>query len=468
MMAVKPDAGWPLVPSERGWTALRLLIVLTVTAAAPWFFIIGGAIGLYLDLRMGTAAMLAGGLIGMGLVTLAVVPMATRYAIDSVAGAVPQFGTRGVLLVIVPQYLSILGWNATLLVFFGDNIAKLAEISGLVQAAHSGVVPISTAAACALCFPVLRYGAAGIECICQALVVLIVGVGTWLIVLLIGDHGETIARAEPALASPDLWWNYVVGVEILIATNLSWWAYLGAIARQVRRPRQAVLSSMLGLGLTVPLLSIIGLASQLALGSTEPSSWLATLGGPAYGAIALSFVAVSNFGTVLAGTYAAALGLRQVPGLSRLSWNTLILASLIPLLLLSTVHADAVKAHFTTFLALIGLVFGPICGIQIADYLLIRRQRLSVHGIFDRRHDAPYRFVGGINPAAVVALVAGCGTYLAILNPLTYATAAIFSWTTASLPAVLVAGLVHWVLTRVLIAPAGLGAYPPPGLRDRD
>ena len=295
MTGGRPDASWPLIPGERGWSALRLLVVLAVTAAAPWIFIIGGTIGLYLDLPMGTAAMLAGGLIGMGLVALAVVPMATRYAIDSVAGAVSQFGTRDVLLVVIPQYLSILGWNATLLVFFGDNIAKLAELAGLSAATGAGLVPIATALACVLCYPVLRFGAAGIERVCQALVLFIIGVGAWLIWLLVVEHSEAIARAKPLLASPDLWWNYVVGIEIFIATNLSWWAYLGAIARHVERPSQAFLPSMVGMGLTLPLLSVIGLAAQLALGSTDPSGWLATFCGPAYGAIALALVARSHF-----------------------------------------------------------------------------------------------------------------------------------------------------------------------------
>ncbi|MFO1172665.1 MAG: cytosine permease [Hyphomicrobiaceae bacterium] len=462
MTAGLPDASWPLLPSERGWSGARLLIVLTVTAAAPWFFIIGGAIGLYLDLPMGTAAMLAGGLIGMGIVTLAVVPMATRYGIDSVAGAVPQFGTRGVVLVIIPQYLSILGWNATLLVFFGDNIAKLAELAGLRTATGAAIVPIATALACVLCYPVLRFGAAGIERVCRSLVLLIAGVGVWLIWLLVGEHSEAIAKAKPILASPDLWWNYAVGIEISIATSLSWWAYLGAIVRHTDRPSRAILPSMLGLGLTLPLLSIIGLASQLALGTTDASGWLATFGGPAYGAIALTLVALSNFGTVLAGAYAAALGLKQVPGVGRIGWNALILASLIPLLILSTTFADAVKAHFTTFLAFIGLAFGPICGVQIADYLLLRRQRLSLTGIYDRGSGTPYHFWHGLNPAAALALAAGCGAYLAILNPLTFATAPMFVWTTASLPAVAVAGLVHASLTWLLVRPAGLGDYPGP------
>ena len=67
-------------------------------------------------------------------------------------------------------------------------------------------------------------------------------------------------------------------------------------------------------------------------------------------------------------------------------------------------------------LAFIGLAFGPICGVQIADYLLLRRQRLSLTGIYDRGSGTPYHFWHGLNPAAALALAAGCGAYLAILN----------------------------------------------------
>ena len=450
------EATWPLMPNERTWSALRLLIVLAVTAAAPWFFIIGGAIGMYLPLGMGTAAMIAGGLIGMGIVTLAAVPVSTRYAIDSVAAAVPQFGTRGVVAVIVPQYFSILGWNATLLVFFGDNVATLAGLAGIEAA---WLVPLVTVLALLLCFPILRHGATGVERVCQGLVIFVLGVGVVLIWLLVSTHRESIAAAQPVYASGDPQWDYVTGIEILIATNLGWWAYLGAMARQVPRASAAVLPSMVGLGLTVPLLSVIGLAAALALGHADPSATLASIGGPVFGVFALTIVALSNFGTVLAGTYAAALGLRQVQGFERVGWNALILASLVPLMVLTLFFAGPVKAHFTTFLSFIGLVFGPICGIQIADYFLLRRQRLSLRGIYNRNARSPYAFWAGINPAALVAMAAGCGTYLAILNPLTFTSRFPYAWTTASLPAVLAAGAIYWLMTTLVVRPAGKGGY---------
>ena len=89
------ETSWPLLQSERTWTSWKLAMVLTVTACATWCYIIGEYVGYYLNLPMGTAAMIAGGMIGMLIVTLAVVPPATRFGIDSVVASVPQFGTRG-------------------------------------------------------------------------------------------------------------------------------------------------------------------------------------------------------------------------------------------------------------------------------------------------------------------------------------------------------------------------------------
>ena len=79
------ESGWPLTPAERDWNQWQLFAVLLVTAAATWCYIIGEYVGYYLNLKMGMAAMTAGAMIGMLLVTLAVVPTATRYGIDSIA-----------------------------------------------------------------------------------------------------------------------------------------------------------------------------------------------------------------------------------------------------------------------------------------------------------------------------------------------------------------------------------------------
>ncbi|MEM8805529.1 MAG: hypothetical protein AAGF01_05840, partial [Cyanobacteria bacterium P01_G01_bin.38] len=69
--------------------------------------------------------MTAGSMIGMFLVTLAVVPMANRFGIDSIATTKPQFGSRGWMIAAVLQYISIIGWNSLLLIFFGKSVTQL-------------------------------------------------------------------------------------------------------------------------------------------------------------------------------------------------------------------------------------------------------------------------------------------------------------------------------------------------------
>ncbi|MEL6472021.1 MAG: hypothetical protein AAFQ74_20025, partial [Cyanobacteria bacterium J06623_4] len=118
-------SAWPLMPRERNWGQWQLFVVLLVSAAATWCYVIGEYVGYYLNLKMGFAAMTAGSMIGMLLVTLAVVPMSTRFGIDSVATTKAQFGSRGWVLTVFLQYVSIIGWNSLLLIFFGKSVAQL-------------------------------------------------------------------------------------------------------------------------------------------------------------------------------------------------------------------------------------------------------------------------------------------------------------------------------------------------------
>jgi NCS1 family nucleobase:cation symporter-1 len=55
-------------------------------------------------------------------------------------------------------------------------------------------------------------------------------------------------------------------------------------------------------------------------------------------------------------------------------------------------------------------LLGPIAGVMIADYFLIRRSRLNVEDLY-RRHGV-YEYNNGVNPRAVIALVAGIAVAL--------------------------------------------------------
>jgi nucleobase:cation symporter-1, NCS1 family len=455
------EAGWPLLPHERGWQRRQLFVVLLVAASATWCFVIGEYVGYYLPLWPGFLAMTAGAMIGMLLVTLAVVPTSARYGVDSIHAAVPQMGYNGWAITVPLQFASIIGWNSLLLIFFGKSAAEFLHAIGAGGVAlERWVVPLATVVACTVVLLVLLHGSAGLERVSTVLFFLVVGVGAWLIAMLLVNQRDALADAVPVHASAKRL-DYQYGVEIGLVSLLAWRPYTGSLTRQAPNARTALLPAMIGMGLSVPVLSLVGLAGVLALHTSDPAEWITLVGGNVVGAIALLFVLAANLGATTAGVYASAVGLRSVPAMRRCSWNATLLLSLAPVLAVGTLVPNWFFDHFGTFLAYLGVLFAPLVGIQIVDYLVLRHQRISVRGIYESGRNAPYGYWSGLNPAALSAMAAGMTTYLYLLDPHSYAVHEPFSWVGASLPTATVSAAVYVVVTQLLVRPAGLGGYEP-------
>ena len=449
-------SAWPLLPSERTWGPWQLGIALAAAAAATWCYIIGESVANYLGFKPAFATLTAGSMIGMLMVTLATVPTSVRFGVDSIASSIPQFGTRGWVIPSGIQYLSIVGWNSQLLIFFSKSMTQLLIALNLTSvAAQTHLVSATILLACALVFVFLLKGSGGLDRVAK-IVVAHVFIGLWMLYILMSHRWSELSHAVPPAAAPERLWNYVTGVEIGISSLLSWWPYIGSMVRMAPNGRTAALPIMLGMGAPVPLLGLIGIAGFLVLKSSDPAQWLRTVGGPAYGILALLFVTAANLGTTVAGTYASAIGLRYYPGLDRVPWPVLLLLTLLPVALVGLLIPDLFFAHFSTFIAFIGITMAPLCGIQIIDYYVLRKRRIDIRAIYTGPR---YRFWGGINPAAVVAMLVGFGVYTYLLNPLTYASRWPYQYLTASLPTALAAALIYWLLTRLINIPARRGGY---------
>jgi len=444
-------SAWPLLPAERTWGPWRLAIALATAAAATWCYLIGEYVGYYLNFRQGAAALTAGCMIGMLIVFLAAGPVCARFGIDSIASTKPQFGTRGWVIPALMQLISIIGWNSLLLIFFAKSATQLLDVLGLVTPRLSGrqIVPGATLLACTFIYFSLLWGARGVATLSKILVAHVL-IGLWMLYLLLEHRWPELSAAKPELARPDRLWNYTTGVELGISSTLSWWPYVGAMIRMAPNARTTVLPVMLGMGAPVPLLSFIGLAGVLVLKSSDPAEWLRTVGGTAYAIVALVFVGTANFGTAITGIYSSAIGLRNFSALERTPWALLLLATIAPVVVIGTLIPELFFAKFGTFLTFLGVGFAPLCGIQIADYFFVKGRRVSLAGIYARdAAGGPYAYLRGFNPAALLALALGCALYMALLNPLTFASSAPYRFLTASLPAALCAALAYLVGSRV-------------------
>lgn len=447
-------SAWPLLPSERDWGAWRLGIALATCAAATWCYIIGEYAGYYLGFFQASMALTAGCMIGMLLAFLAAGPVCARFGIDSIASTKPQFGARGWVIPAAMQLVSIVGWNSLLLIFGAKSATQLLITLGVLPqgvGAHQ-LVPAATLIVCALIYLTLLRGATGVTRMSNILAAH-VPIGCWMLYLLVTRRWPELRLAQPALARPDRLWDYTTDVEIGITATLSWWPYIGAMIRMAPNARTAVVPVMLGMGAATASLSLIGIAGILVLKSSDPSEWLRTVGGPVYAVMALIFVTAANFGTAITGIYSSAIGLRNFAAMQRVSWSTLLLITISPVALVGALIPDLFFARFGAFLAFLGVAFAPLCGIQIADYFLLRRRVLAIRALYGPDPAWPYRSTWGFNPAAVIALALGCAVYLELLNPLTYASSGPFRLLSASLPAAVAAAASYVLITR-LRAPA--------------
>ena len=110
--------------------------------------------------------------------------------------------------------------------------------------------------------------------------------------------------------------------------------------------------------------------------------------------------------------------------------------------------------NYGRFLSWGAIVLAPLCGVQIVDYYVLRRRQLHIRDLFLPMNQSRYGFWKGVNIVVFVAVGAGAVTYSLLLNPVSYEPSGLFRYTTASLPAFVVAGLVHHALTRLVVRPS--------------
>lgn len=453
-VAARADAeGWfPMAPGERTWGRVALMGVAVSAAVATWVFLIGGTVAYYLGAVSGTLVMLAGSLVGILLVVLATLPVASRYGVDSIAALRPQLGTKGAYFGLALLALANVGWNAVLVIFMGRATGEiLASLSLIDPASRSVVEPVVSVVFVAVVWLVLRRGTGAVQKAGVGVAAIVLVLGIFILYLVLKQAGlSTVLDAQPLAPSESRMYNMTTGFEMLVATNLAWWPYVGGLVRMTSGPRKALWPIVIGIGMPVGLLSVIGLTAALAVPESggDPTQFLIALGGVQGGVPALAFIVLANFGTVLVCTYISAVGLGQVKSLQgKLSWSTSTLICILPVAIVSAFFGAQFYDNITIFLAFLGVAFAPICGIQIADNYFLKRP-VSVRGMFIHGEGTPYHYWKGVNPIAVIALVVGACCYFYLLNPLTYESRPPYEFVSATLPSVFVAGLTYYVLMK--------------------
>lgn len=445
----------PVPLYKRNWNGFILGAVLTTTGIATWSFVVGGTAGIYLDAKMGAAAMLAGGLIGQMLTTLATVPVSTKHGLETAITTVPQLGIRGSYFGLLIVYCTALGWNSVLLIFFGRSVGSALAVLGLVTPEQRDTSAWAASAIALILIALLvTRGAKSLSKIGPVVAVSIILLSIWMMWVLVNEFGiDAILTAQPLEPAAGRLLNYTIVTEMLIAGTFGWWGYMGGLTMMASSARRALMPSMLGLGAAWTLVAIVSLVGTLMTGESDPTVWIGEIAGPIGTIIVLAFISIANLSSALIGGYVATLGVKTiVPSIGhRFSWPVVTAITLAPMLIMLLFFANFMYDNVGIFMAFLGLMIGPVIGIQIADwYALKRRHTLQVSHLFINSSESRYWYWKGFNPAGIAAVALGSLTYLLILDPLTLVPhVSFFQYTTATLPSVLISAVSYYALSRV-------------------
>ncbi|AHD02174.1 purine-cytosine permease family protein [Leisingera methylohalidivorans] len=455
----------PLLPSERLWGFKEFTFANSALAIATWAFLIGGAVGLFVGPKEGIAAIVIGNIFGVVLTALATTVMTGRYGVEQFTALRSQFGYNGSRLVYLLAVIVLtMGWLAVLAMMFGRSIDGLTALASGGTASPIGIkTAIAAVGAILLTWYIVARGPTSIKVfnmiVSPALVLLMVGM-LWLI---FRQHSFAELMAMEALDPPfeDSKLNFIIAIEVNMAAGFSWWPYIGNLARLTRNERTAFWPNLVGIFGAAVLGEIVGLLAAVSLGDSDPTIWMTTIAGVGVGVAALGFIAFANITSMANILYAAIVGLRQVgtAGVRRIGWGTLLFGFCIVPLLLAVVFPQIYDGFFI-FLVWTSALNSALAGIGIADYFFLRRQRLDLRALHGKQENGAYQFLGGFNPIGLFALLVGFVTYVWLFNPQTLDNVGAFRYLTASLPSCAMAGLVHYVLTRLLANRPGWGEYP--------
>ncbi len=227
-----------------------------------------------------------------------------------------------------------------------------------------------------------------------------------------GEMLSTPSQFGPGGAKEGKFW--MVFIPSLTAM-VGFWATLSLnipdFTRYCARQKDQIVGQVVGLPPTMVLFSFIGVAvtsaTVLIFGEViwDPVELLGRMGGMAVIVSLIALVAATLTTNLAANVVAPSNGFSNIsPGRISFRMGGYITAGL-GVAMLPWRLLESTKGYIFTWLIGYSALLGPIAGILIADYFLIRRTKLSVDDLF--RKEGRYTYRRGWNPLAIIALVAG-------------------------------------------------------------
>ncbi len=223
------------------------------------------------------------------------------------------------------------------------------------------------------------------------------------------------------LAQPS---RFATGGEFLqaffpsLTAMVGFWATLSLnipdFTRYARSQRDQLVGQALGLPPTMTLYAFIGVAVTSATALIfpggrvvwDPVELLARIGGPFTVLLSMLALSIATLTTNLAANVVSPANDFSNAAPRLISFRTGgLLTAFVGILMMPWKLLASSQGYIFTWLIGYSALLGPIGGILIADYFVLRHRELDVDDLY--RRGGRYEYSGGFNPAALAALAAG-------------------------------------------------------------
>mgnify|MGYP003378375614 CR=1 FL=1 len=306
--------------------AVSIAEILTGTYFAP------------LGFAKGLAAILTGHVIGCLLLFLAgyIGGKARKSAMETVK---MSFGHTGGLLFCLLNVLQLVGWTGIMIYDGALAAAGIFDPGNWVWCILVGVRDLGKL---------------------NTLVMAVLFVATLVLSFLIFGSAGTLPAGDDSL-------SFGAAVELSVAMPLSWLPLISDYTRTAEKPGKASAVSAAVYGVVSCWMYLIGMGAALFTGESDVGQIMSKAG---LGVAGLVIVVLSTVTTTFLDAYSAGVSTESLSPKIKGKWMAVAAA------VLGTVGAIVFPMdNITDFLYLIGSVFAPMIGVQIADFYILHRDR---------------------------------------------------------------------------------------------
>lgn len=424
------DAGYDLslynedlapVPLEkRTWGTYNYAALwISMSVCVPTYMLASGLIANGMNWWQAIGTILLGNLIVL-------VPMVlnahagTKYGIPFPVLVRTSFGVRGANIPAVLRALVACGWFGIQAWIGGQAIYSMLKIMWPPAGEYAGGVWICFFAFWVLNMVVVWRGIETIKFLEGVGAPFLLGIGLLLLLWITGKAGGL----GPVLKTPSKFHTTGEFLRVFIPSltgMVGFWATVALnipdFTRYAKSQKAQIWGQVLGLPTTMTFYSFIGVAvtsaSVVLFGRPiwDPVELLGKFNQPVVAFIAMIALLLATLSTNVAANVVSPSNDFSNLNPRRISFRTGgMITGVIGVMMMPWKLLSDLSAYVFGWLVGYSGLLGPIAGVMIADYFLVRHAQIDVDDLY--RRGGIYEYENGINRRAVVALVAGIGVAL--------------------------------------------------------